>query len=41
MFVACSRESKQGAEQNDSTGFEHAEMILLFRSQKAAMLDLR
>jgi len=33
MFVACSRQRKQGAQKNGSTRFEHAEMILLFSSQ--------
>ncbi len=39
MFVICGRKSKHGAEQNGSTGFEHAEMILLFRCQ-SGRLDL-
>ena len=37
MFVACGRESKQGAEQNGSTEFEHAEMILLFHHSFGGM----
>jgi len=39
MFVICGRKTKHGAEQNGSTRFEHAEMILLFDYQ-SWMADL-